>query len=149
MDKRTLLAACMWVAAGTVAEEVFMEFEGAAMPEGIVSEKSTVSLDARRRYRGGQSLKWDWQPGATLRIDCPVECAPERNRREEGFLKTRCFKFWIYNEIPMPGKQLKVVFGDEQGEPCSFPFNLDFSGWRSRGRPLCGQRHSFPQRGAD
>ncbi len=121
----------MLIAAGTGAEEVFLEFEGAAMPVGITSEKSIVSLDARRRFRGEQALKWDWQPGATLRIDGPVECRPELNRREEGFQKTRCFKFWIYNELPRPGTPLKIVFGDEQGEPCSFQFGLDFTGWRS------------------
>jgi chondroitin-sulfate-ABC endolyase/exolyase len=131
MEKITLFAACMLVATGAVAEEIFMEFEAGVMPEGITAEKSEVALDTRRRIRGNQSLKWEWKPGATLRIDRTVECRPELNRREEGFRKTRCFKFWIYNEEPLQGNQLKIVFGDAKGEPCSFLYNLDFSGWRS------------------
>ena len=131
IGQKMMVALGLLVASATVAEEVFLEFEGAVMPEGITAVESEVSLDTRRRFRGEQSLKWAWQSGATLRIDRPVECRPELNRREEGFQKTRCFKFWIYNEVPLAEKQLKVVFGDGRGEPCSFEYNLNFSGWRS------------------
>jgi len=122
---------------------VFMEFEEQGLPEGLEISNSVVSLDTARRIRGNQALRWDWKEGAELRFNMPVACAPERNRREDGFLKTRLFKFWIYNEVPMPGKQLQVFFGDDQGEPCSFPFNLDFTGWRtawvSFGRDMTGK----------
>ncbi|MDF7823691.1 chondroitinase family polysaccharide lyase [Pontiellaceae bacterium B12227] len=131
MGIRILFSIGVLASAGAVAGELFLEFEDAAVPEGIAAKQSTVSVDTVRRFRGEQSLKWDWQSGAVLQIDRTVECRPELNRREEGFQKTRTFKFWIYNEVPMPGKQLNIVFGDEQGEPCSFPYNLDFSGWRS------------------
>jgi len=131
MGKKTIFALCALAAVAAHAEEVFLEFEGDAVPEGITNTLSAISLDSRHLHRGRQSLKWAWQAGATLRIDRLVECAPERNRREDGFRKTRTFKFWIYNEVPMAGKQLKIAFGDDRGEPCSFPFNLDFSGWRT------------------
>ena len=131
MGRRTTIVFCALAALAAHAEEVFLEFESAVLPEGITNTHSKVSLDSFRRYCGNQSLKWEWQPGATLRIDRSVECAPERNRREDVFHKTRTFKFWIYNSVPMAGKQLNIVFGDDRGEPCSFPFNLDFSGWRT------------------
>lgn len=129
--RSTAVVYCALVVACMAEESDFLEFEGPSIPAGIRTEKSTITLDTRHRYRGEQALRWDWQSGATLRIDRPVECRPELNRMEEGFQRTRSFKFWIYSEKALPNNQLRVVFGDDQGEPCSFPFNLDFTGWRS------------------
>ncbi|VGO19074.1 Chondroitin sulfate ABC endolyase [Pontiella sulfatireligans] len=109
-----------------------LEFEGSGLPKGLDASNSKVSIDTARRIRGDQALRWDWNAGAELKFQLPIACAPKWDIRDQNnFPATRVFKFWIYNEEPLPEKQLKIVFGDEQGEPCSFPVNLDFSGWRT------------------
>jgi len=109
--------------------DTWLEFEGTNLPSGLCRQESAVSLSSKHRIRGNQALRWDWKTGSVLRLERNIPWTADE--KIDSFTYNSIFKFWIYNEQPNSNAVLRFSFGKDGKECCSFPFKLNFSGWRT------------------
>ncbi len=104
------------------------------LPQGMVWKDSAISLDPQRSIWSDHSLKWDWKQGSEITFHRPI---PWNNPKQARAL-TKHFhtvetlsSVWIYNAKALPDAQLEFQFYNKNNKVCSFPFNLNFTGWRT------------------
>jgi len=107
---------------------------GKELPAGMSWQSSIVTLDPERSIWSSHSLKWDWQNGSELTFDRPIPWNDIKKARalSKHFhtVETAC-SVWIYNEKPLKDAQLEFQFYSKEKKVSCFPFNLNFSGWRT------------------
>ncbi|WP_422120932.1 chondroitinase family polysaccharide lyase [Moellerella wisconsensis] len=91
---------------------------------------SSLSLDRQHSKDGEQSLKWRYQPGATLSINSPVTY---QDRADTSTPLT--FMLWIYNPqaIDTP---LTFRFMQNKQPAKTFKVGMNFSGWHGIAVPF-------------
>jgi len=110
--------------------DIWLEFEEEQIPGGFIWQKSEVSLSSKHRIRGNRALQWDWQSNnSVLRLERNIPWTPDE--KIDSFTYNSVFKFSIYSEQPHSNAVLRFSFGKDGSECCSFPFHLNFSGWRT------------------
>ena len=109
-------------------------FENEADLKYITAANGTDKLSTTHFKNGKKSLEWTFRPGGTLSVKKDLQFEPRAGR--DNYLSA--FIVWIYSEKPMPGKQLRFQFLKDGRVCTSFPFNLDFKGWR--GAWVCYER---------
>ncbi len=107
-----------------------LSFEGEVLPASLsATEGTSLELSGRHYINGSQSLRWSWNGTSELFFDRAIPYVSDQDATAELERGAVCvFSFWVYNEKPLPGKSLRVEFGDAD---CGFDFGLDFTGWRT------------------
>ncbi|NQZ59487.1 MAG: hypothetical protein HRT88_18710, partial [Lentisphaeraceae bacterium] len=90
------------------------KFRDGLTPSSIVGKK--VSKDTKYFQHGKDSLKWDFTPGAELKLSF-LKLDPKINH----------VKFWVYSETPQTGK-LKVSLNTALD---TYSIGLNFKNWRA------------------
>ena len=100
-------------------------FEG-SVPSGVtVRGRGVLSLDTDRYKDGGSSLRFSWKGQAELVIADPEAVSAFMTSPKGGLM------MWVCSERSMPDP-ITVSFRDSlRREVCSFPVNMDFTGWRA------------------
>ena len=102
----------------------------------ISADKSSVALSNDHYKNGEKSLAWTFQPSATLSLKKDLQFEPHIKGDRDNYLSA--FIVWVYNENPIADKQIRFQFY-KNGKLCtSFPFNINFKGWR--GAWVCYER---------
>lgn len=125
--------AALW--AQGVKHERLLSFEETQVPAFITGERSTIVLSDAHRRDGRQSLRWCFEPNAVLSVRKDLAFEPKDPTGKDTYLST--FIVWVYNEEAQD-KTIEFQFLKD-GRCCtSFPFRINFTGWR--GAWVCYER---------
>lgn len=108
--------------------EMIFSFEQGVPESFRASDASTLTISDVHYKDGSQSLQWDFESDASIRLSESVGFAPFQDNGRDQARSTFCV--WIYNEVPIQD-QLIFEFGRSDINDCWFTFGLDFEGWRS------------------
>lgn len=90
---------------------------------------SSLSISKEHQKHLSSSLSWKWSaPGAQLSIHKNMNLNLSAQKKQNGAIPT--FIFWIYNQKPLSGDQIKFEFLKDGRICCYFEYGMNFSGWR-------------------
>lgn len=134
------------LSARLIENERILSFEDKQVPAYISGTKSSFAISTEHYKDGQSSLQWSFEPGGELRIKRNLYFEKKDPTGEDLFLST--FIVWVYNETPAD-ETIRFEFLKE-GKPCtSFPFRINFKGWRAAW--VCYERdmEGVPKEGMD
>ena len=129
-----------------IENERLLSFEDKQVPAYISGTKSTITLSTDHFKDGNSSLQWSFEPGGTLSIKKDLHFEKKDPTGKDLYLST--FVVWVYNETPA-NETIRFNFY-KQGKHCaSFPFHINFNGWRAAW--VCYERdmEGTPEEGMD
>ena len=103
-------------------------FEG-TLPKEFRAEHSGIGLSDRHRKDGITSLEWKMETGVS-QILVSGEVGYSTIRTADMEKDEYNFVFWVYLEEKQE-ETLEVSFWKQGKKCCSFPFGLQFTGWRT------------------
>lgn len=134
------------LSAQLIKNERLLSFEEQEVPIYISGEKSTFHISTDHYKDGVSSLQWTFKPQGTLSIFKDLHFEPKDPTGKDLYLST--FIVWVYNETPQD-ETIRFEFR-KAGKLCaSFPFGINFKGWRSAW--VCYERdmEGTPEEGMD
>lgn len=105
-----------------------LSFEESRIPTQITGTGSQLTLSDNHYKDGKQSLKWAFSPGGTLSIKQDLGFEKKDPTGKDTYLSA-CI-VWIYNEQPQD-KTIEFQFLKDGRLCTSFPFGINFRGWRA------------------
>lgn len=123
------LAACQMqaVSAQVVQNDRLLSFEK-NVPSEISGIKSQFSLNNEHFKDGKSSLLWKFQRNGTLSIKKDLQFEPLDATGKDLYMSA--FIVWVYNEKAVD-KTVRFEFLKDGKKCCSFPFKINFTGWRA------------------
>ena len=116
------------LSAQLVKHDRLLSFESTEVPSFITGTGSDLSISDRHYKDGTHSLQWKFQPKGSLVIHKDLKFEKKDPTGIDKYLSV--FVVWIYNETPIE-QTLQFEFLKD-GKTCSsFPFGLNFQGWRA------------------
>lgn len=116
------------LSAQIVKHDRLLSFESAEVPSFISGTNSGLSISDQHYKDGTHSLQWKFQPGSSITIDKDLKFEKKDPTGVDKYLSV--FVVWIYNEKPI-AQTMQFEFLKD-GKVCtSFPFGLNFHGWRA------------------
>ena len=113
--------------AQVVKHERLLSFEE-GVPQELSSAGATLSLSDEHYKDGGRSLRWTYKPGAVLSLKKDLKFEAKDPTGKDTYLSA--FIVWVYNEKAVDKKITFQFLKD--GKVCtSFPFGINFTGWRA------------------
>lgn len=116
------------LSAQLVTNERMFSFEESQVPACITSTQSQVSISDSHYKDGKHSLKWTFQPGGILEIKKDLKFEKKDPTGKDLYLSA--FIVWIYNEQPQD-TTIEFQFLKDGKKCTSFPFGINFKGWRA------------------
>ena len=116
------------VHAQIVKNERLLSFEEKQVPAFVTTAAGSQLGISDEHYRDGDhSLSWTFEPGAALSIKKDLKFEKKDPTGKDTYLSA--FIVWVYNEQAQD-KQIRFEFLKD-GKACtSFPFGINFTGWR-------------------
>ena len=103
-------------------------FEEQTVSDSIESQQSIFSISTKHNKDGKQSLRWEFNPNGSLSFKKNLSFEKKDPKGEDLYLST--FIVWVYNEHAV-NKTVRFEFLKD-GKVCtSFPFYINFTGWRA------------------
>lgn len=129
-----------------VKNERLLSFEEAQVPPFVTATDSQLGISGEHYRDGEHSLSWNYEAGGALSIKKDLKFEPKDPTGKDTYLSA--FVVWIYNEQAQD-KTVEFQFLKEGGKCVSFPFGINFTGWR--GAWVCYERdmQGTPQEGMD
>lgn len=117
------------VSAQLVNHERLLSFEESNPPQYITLNGVGKTSVSELHYKdGARSLRWSYAPGGELVINRNIPFEARDAKGVDLYLST--FVVWIYNAEPAD-KIVRFEFLKDGAVQCSFPFNINFKGWRT------------------
>lgn len=108
--------------------ERLFSFEEQTVSDSIESQQSIFSISTKHNKDGKQSLRWEFNPNGSLSFKKNLSFEKKDPKGEDLYLST--FIVWVYNEHAV-NKTVRFEFLKD-GKVCtSFPFYINFTGWRA------------------
>lgn len=121
--------------AQTVKNERLLSFEENRVPAFITATGSKLAV-SNEHYRDGEhSLSWAFRPKSVLSIKKDLKFEPKDPTGKDTYLSA--FIVWVYNEQAQD-KTIEFQFLKDGKKCTSFPFGINFTGWR--GAWVCYER---------
>lgn len=132
-----LLGLCMPLQgeAQTVKNERLLSFEEESVPEFITATTSQLTVSGDHYRDGRYSLAWTFAPESVLSIRKDLKFEQQDPTGKDTYLSA--FIVWVYNEQAQD-KQIEFQFLKDGKKCTSFPFGINFTGWR--GAWVCYER---------
>lgn len=148
---RLLASAVLFIApilakAQFVTHDRLLSFEDKNVPSYVSCTASEASVSGDHFREGTHSLRWDYRPGAVLEVNRDLGFEPKDPTGKDTYMSA--FIVWVYNEKAQD-RTVRFEFCKD-GKVCSsFPFGINFTGWR--GAWLCFERdmEGTPETGMD
>lgn len=118
-----------------VKDERLISFEEAQVPAFIKANDSKLAVSDEHYRDGGQSLSWTFEPNAVLSIKKDLKFEVKDPTGKDTYLSA--FIVWVYNEQAQD-KKIQFEFLKDGKKCTSFPFGINFTGWR--GAWVCYER---------
>ena len=111
-----------------VRNDRMFSFEESEVPACMSSENSKLSISTEHYKDGKHSLAWSFESGGILSLKKDLKFEKKDPTGKDLFLSA--FIVWVYNEQPQ-AKKIEFQFLKD-GKICtSFPFGINFKGWRA------------------
>ena len=132
-----LLALCCacGVSAQIVRHERLLSFEETQVPSFVRATGSQPVVSDEHFRDGSHSLSWTFEPNAVLSIQKDLKFEKKDPTGKDTYLSA--FIVWVYNEQAQD-KQIRFEFLKDGKKCASFPFGINFTGWR--GAWVCYER---------
>lgn len=116
------------LSAQLIEHERILSFEETSVPSYITCTESTASISGLHYKDGKSSLAWEFAPNGILSISKDLQFEKKDPTGKDLYLST--FVVWVYNEVPQE-QTIRFEFLKD-GKLCSsFPFGINFKGWRT------------------
>lgn len=127
-----LSALCIFAVSGPLGAQVVKHERLLSFEEGVPQElsgsNSKLSITEEHYKDGTHSLRWTYEPGAVLSLKKDLKFEPKDPTGKDTYLSA--FIVWVYNEKAIDKKITFQFLKD--GKVCtSFPFGINFTGWRA------------------
>ncbi|NDV79909.1 chondroitinase family polysaccharide lyase [Dysgonomonas sp. 511] len=132
------------IRAQIIEHDRLLSFEGAEVPAYISGEKSELSISGKHFKDGSKSLVWDFEANGIMTVKKDLKFETKDPTGADTYLST--FIVWVYNETPIDG-YIRFEFLKDGQKCTSFPFKINFKGWRTAW--VCYERdmEGVPQEG--
>lgn len=114
--------------AQVVTDERMFSFEDPQVPECISATQSQLSISDTHYKDGKHSMEWAFNPGAVLELKKDLKFEKKDPTGKDLYLSA--FIVWIYNEEPQKAT-IEFEFLKDGKKCTSFPFGINFKGWRA------------------
>ena len=111
-----------------VTDERMFSFEEPQLPACITGVQSQLGISGAHYKDGKHSLEWTFEPNGRLELRKDLKFEKKDPTGKDLYLSA--FIVWIYNEQPQDaGIEFEFL---KDGRKCaSFPFGINFKGWRA------------------
>ena len=129
-----------------VKNERVLSFEEQQVPAFITATGSQLAVSDEHYRDGGHSLSWTFSPESVLSIQKDLKFEKKDPTGKDTYLSA--FIVWVYNEQAQD-KTIEFEFLKDGKKCSSFPFGINFTGWR--GAWVCYERdmQGTPEEGMD
>ena len=118
----------MGASAQVVKHERLLSFEDGSVPSYITTDKGTLGINDEHYKDGLNCMQWSFEPGAVLSVKKDLKFEKLDPSGKDLYLSA--FIVWVYNEKAQD-KKIRFEFLKD-GKVCtSFPFGINFTGWRA------------------
>lgn len=117
-----------FLSAQVVTDERMFSFEEPKIPACVTSDHSALSLSDIHYKDGKYSLEWAFNPNGVLKITKDLKFEKKDPTGKDLYLSA--FIVWVYNEEPQDAK-IEFQFLKDGKKCTSFPFGINFKGWRA------------------
>lgn len=114
--------------AQVVKSERLLSFEGPQVPAFISGTGSRLGISGEHYKDGLHSLSWTFDPGAVLSVKKDLKFEKKDPSGKDTYLSA--FIVWVYNEEAQD-KKIRFEFLKDGKKCTSFPFGINFTGWRA------------------
>ena len=114
--------------AQVVKSERLLSFEGPQVPAFISGTGSRLGISGEHYKDGLHSLSWTFDPGAVLSVKKDLKFEKKDPTGKDTYLSA--FIVWVYNEEAQD-KKIRFEFLKDGKKCTSFPFGINFTGWRA------------------
>ena len=114
--------------AQVVTDERMFSFEKPQIPDCITATHSRLSVSDLHYKDGKHSLEWTFEPGGILELKKDLKFEKKDPTGKDLYLSA--FIVWVYNEVPQDAT-IEFHFLKDGKKCTSFPFGINFSGWRA------------------
>lgn len=108
--------------------ERMISFESPEVPAYITSSQSQLFISNLHYKEGKHSLEWTFEPGGILKLTKDLQFEKKDPTGKDLYLSA--FIVWIYNETPQDAT-IEFQFLKDGKKCTSFPFGINFQGWRA------------------
>ena len=114
--------------AQVVTDERMFSFEESKIPDYITGVNSQLSISDTHYKDGKHSLKWTFELGGVLELKKDLKFEKKDPMGKDLYLSA--FIIWVYNEEPQDAT-IEFEFLKDGKKCTSFPFGINFRGWRA------------------
>ena len=114
--------------AQVVKNDKLLSFEDPQIPVFISGTDSRLEISDEHYKDGLHSLSWTFNPGAVLSIKKDLKFEKKDPTGKDTYLSA--FIVWVYNEQAQD-KKIEFEFLKDGKKCTSFPFGINFIGWRA------------------
>lgn len=114
--------------AQVVKSERLLSFEEPQVPAFISGTGSRLGISGEHYKDGLHSLSWTFDPGAVLSVKKDLKFEKKDPTGKDTYLSA--FIVWVYNEEAQE-KKIRFEFLKDGKKCTSFPFGINFTGWRA------------------
>lgn len=114
--------------AQVVTDERMFSFEEPQIPDCITATHSRLSVSDLHYKDGKHSLEWTFEPGGILQLKKDLKFEKKDPTGKDLYLSA--FIVWVYNKVPQDAT-IEFQFLKDGKRCTSFPFGINFSGWRA------------------
>lgn len=114
--------------AQVVKHERLLSFEEENVPSFITTDNGSLQINDEHYKDGLQCMQWTYKPGAVLSLKKDLKFEKLDPTGKDLYMSA--FIVWVYNEKAQD-KKIRFEFLKD-GKVCSsFPFGINFTGWRA------------------
>ena len=114
--------------AQVVTDERMFSFEEPQIPDCISGTRFQLSVSDVHYKDGKHSLEWTFEPGGVLELKKDLKFEKKDPTGKDLYLSA--FIVWVYNEEPQDAT-IEFEFLKDGKKCTSFPFGINFTGWRA------------------
>ena len=111
-----------------VTDERMFSFEEPQLPACITGVQSRLGISGAHYKDGKHSLEWTFEPNGKLELRKDLKFEKKDPTGKDLYLSA--FIVWIYNEQPQDAA-IEFEFLKDGRKCASFPFGINFKGWRA------------------
>ena len=111
-----------------VTDERMFSFEEPQLPACITGVQSQLGISGAHYKDGKHSLEWTFEPNGRLELRKDLKFEKKDPTGKDLYLSA--FIVWIYNEQPQDAA-IEFEFLKDGRKCASFPFGINFKGWRA------------------
>ncbi|EJX10588.1 chondroitinase (chondroitin lyase) [gut metagenome] len=111
-----------------MTDERLFSFEQPDIPSCITGVQSQLSISDVHYKDGTHSMEWVFEPGGVLELKKDLKFEKKDPIGKDLYLSA--FIVWVYNEEPQDAK-IEFQFLKDGKKCTSFPFGINFKGWRA------------------